>query len=110
MMKRQWACPDLGAKKPAGLYNPIPGTTSDFDECPAYYLRTGGDRPAVHLIDGITHPAHAVSEWAFEVESGARMIESLSAKGREAVHLYVAEKAARDRNDDELRKRKGARA
>jgi hypothetical protein len=98
-MREQWACPDLGLKKPDGLYNPIPGCVSyEFDECPAYYLRTvDEERPAIHLIDGVTHAAHPVSEWAFEVESGARLVDSLSPKGRDAVHLYVSEKAARDR-------------
>jgi hypothetical protein len=106
-MREQWACPDLGLRKPDGLHNPVPGTAFEFDECPAYYLRTvDQERPAVHLIDGITHPAHLVGEWAFEVESGARMIDSLSPKGREAVHIHVGEKAARDRYADELKRRK----
>lgn len=106
-MREQWACPDLGVKKPAGLWNMIPGSPAEFDECPAYYLRTVDmELPAVHLIDGITHPAHMVSEWAFEVESGARAVDTLSSKGRDAVHLYVGEKNARDRYADELKRRK----
>jgi len=108
MMREQWACPDLGIKKPDGLYNLIPGSAQEFDDCPAYYLRTGEqDRPAAHLIDGVTHPAHLVGEWAFEVESGARRIDSLSLKARDAVHLYVNEKAARDRYADSLKRKKG---
>lgn len=106
MMRQQWACPDLGLKKPLGLYNMVPGSSAEFDDCPAYYLRVGNDRPADHLIDGITHPAHMVSEWAFEVESGSRLIDSLSSKGRDAVHLHVTEKASRDRYARELEKRK----
>ncbi len=107
MMRTQWACPDLGIKKPDGLYNLIPGcTSSEFDDCPAYYLRVGNERPAEHLIDGITHPAHMVSEWAFEVESGARLVDTLSPKGREAVHLFVSEKSARERYARDMEKRK----
>jgi len=105
-MREQWACPDIGATKPDGLYNMVPGCVStEFDQCPAYYLRTADQElPAEHLLDGVTHPAHMVSEWAFEVESGARSIDTLSSKGRDAVHLYVGEKAARDRYADKMRK------
>ena len=106
MMREQWACPDLGIKKPPGLWNLIPGTDQEFDDCPAYYLRVGNERPAEHLIDGVTHPAHLVGEYAFEVESGARRIDTLSLKARDAVHLHVNEKVKRDRYADELRRSK----
>ena len=86
------------------MYLPIPGSTYQFDECPAYYLRTVGMRlPADHLIDGTTHPARLISEYAFEVESGARNVDTLSPKVRELVHLYLNEK--RQREDYAMEKR-----
>jgi hypothetical protein len=107
-MHEQWACPDLGKKRPEGFYNLIPGSPTDFDDCPAYYLRQAAmDMPAEHLIDGITHPANLVGQWAFEIESGARQIESLSSKAIDAVHLWFTEKRARDVFEGELRKKKG---
>lgn len=107
MMREQWACPDLGVKKPEGFYNPIPGSSDGFDDCPAYYLRQApSGRPAVHLIDDVTHPAELVGQWAFEVESGARQVDSLSLKALEGIHLHFREKRSRDQNDDEVRKRK----
>lgn len=107
-MRDQWACPDRGLKKPDGLYNPIPGSAEAFDDCPAFYLRTGGgDLPAPHLIDGHSHPARRVSQWAFEVESGSRNVESLSPKAIELVHLWLTEKRARD--DFASKKRKANR-
>ncbi len=107
-MREQWACPDLGRKKPDGLYNPIPGSLEEFDDCPAYYLRTTGmGLPAVHLIDGVTHPGSIVSQWAFEIEAGARLVDSLSPKAMELVHIHLSEKRARD--DYASEKRKAAR-
>jgi len=107
MMREQWACPDLGKKKPEGLFNPIPGSPTDFDDCPAYYLRQAAlEMPAEHLIDGVTHPAELVGQWAFEIESGARQIESLSSKALDAVHLWFREKRSREILEDELRKKK----
>ncbi len=93
----------------------IPGSLHDFPECPAAFLRTasdvqelrerrGGDVFAEHLIDGVEHPAQMVSEWAFEVESGARSSDTLSPKAKSLVHLYLSEKASRDRFQAEERK------
>lgn len=96
-MRQQWACPDLGAKRPDGAWNPIPGSQELFDDCPAFYLRTGaGDLDAPHLIEGVTHPARLVSQWAFELESGSRNVETLSPKAIELVHLWLKEKRSRD--------------
>ena len=107
MMREQWACPDLGAKKPEGYFNPIPGSPEAFDDCPAYYLRTAAaGLPAIHLIEDVTHPAELVGNWAFEVESGSRQIDSLSPKAIDGVHLWFREKRAREKLEDELRKRK----
>jgi hypothetical protein len=107
-MRSQWACPDLGAKKPDGLYNPIPGSSEQFDDCPAFYLRTAGNgMNAPHLIDGHTHPAQLVGQWAFEVESGSRNVESLSPKAIELVHMHLRERRSRD--DYAAEKRKAAR-
>lgn len=106
-MRDQWACPDRSARKPDGFHNPIPGSAEAFDDCPAYYLRQASwGMPAEHLIDGVTHPASLVSEWAFEIEAGARLVDTLPAKGAEAVHLYLHEKRGRDALADELRKKK----
>lgn len=106
-MRAHWACPDLGAKRPEGLYNPIPGSREQFDDCPAYYLRTGANgMSAPHLIDGSTHAAALVSQWAFEVEAGARNVETLSPKGTEGVHLWLREKRGRDDYATEKRRAK----
>lgn len=79
------------------MHNPVPGSSYMFDDCPAYYLRTARhDLPAEHLIDGHTHPAHIVSEYAFEIETGSRSVETLSPKVRELVHLHLHEARARD--------------
>ncbi len=106
-MRKQWACPDLGEKKPPGMFLPIPGSLHEgFDDCPAYYLRVPGmDLPAAHLIDGALHPAQDVSQWAFEIETGSRNIETLSPRARELVHLYIREKVSRDEYAREKRKR-----
>jgi hypothetical protein len=86
---------------------PIVGSSAVFDDCPAYYLREGYmDLPAVHLMEDGTHPASLVGEWAMEVESGARSIETLSPKGRELVHLYLRERNSRDKHRDEMRREK----
>jgi hypothetical protein len=53
--------------------------------------------PAEHLMPDGTHLASLVGEWAMEIESGARSIDSLSPKARTAVHLYLRERNARDR-------------
>lgn len=109
MMREQWACPDLGVTKPDGMHLPIPGSPTAFDECPAYFLRTAGsDKPARHLIDETAHPGALVSAWAFEVEVGARLVDSLPPKGIEGVHLWFGEKRARDDYASELRKSKRA--
>lgn len=106
-MREQWACPDVGVKKPDGYHNPIRGSTEAFDDCPAYYLRTASTGlSAEHLIDGVTHPAELVGQWAFEVETGSRQVDSLSPKAIEGVHVYFREKRAREQFEDELRKRK----
>jgi hypothetical protein len=106
-MREQWACPDVGVTKPDGYYNPIPGSREAFDDCPAYYLRTASSGlPAEHLIDGVTHPAELVGQWAFEVESGARQVDSLSPKAIEGVHLWFREKRGREQLEDELRRKK----
>ncbi len=92
------------------MFNPVPGSSFDFDDCPAYYLRTGGgELPAEHLMEDGSHPASLVSEWAFEVESGARNIDTLSAKGREGVHLYLSEKRSRDDFAAEKRRKEAKR-
>ncbi len=84
---------------------PIVGSTYEFDDCPAYYLRTAGmGLPAVHLLDDRAHPAMLVSEWAFEVESGSRSIETLSPKARELVHLHLKERGSRERKESEMRR------
>jgi hypothetical protein len=90
---------------------PIPGSSGyEFNDCPAYYLRTAGmGLPADHLVDGVIHPAQPVSEWAFEVESGARNVDTLSAKAASLVHLYIAEKRARDEYEREMKRGKHAR-
>lgn len=96
-MRERWACPDLKVTRAPGFFNPVPGSEFQFDDCPAAYLRTAGmGLPAEHLIDGMTHPSQLVSEYAFEVESGSRSIETLSPKAREGVHLHLAEKRSRD--------------
>ncbi len=103
-MWEQWGCPDIDARKPEGVFLPVPGSRFEFDTCPAFYLRTAsGGRKAPHLIDGHTHPAQLVSEWAFEVESGSRSIETLSPKARELVHLYLTEKSAKSLYEIKLR-------
>ena len=84
-----------------------PGSPEAFDDCPAYYLRTAAaGLPAIHLIEDVTHPAELVGNWAFEVESGSRQIDSLSPKAIDGVHLWFREKRAREKLEDELRKRK----
>lgn len=84
---------------------PIPGSKYEFDDCPAYYLRTAPmGLPADHLLDGYTHPANLISEYAFEVESGARNVDTLSPKVRELVHLWLVEKRRRDDHDREMKK------
>jgi hypothetical protein len=106
-MRERWACPDLGVKRQEGMFLPVVGSSFSFDECPAYYLRTASmGLPAEHLIDGNTHPAQLVGEVAFEVESGARMVDTLSPKMRDLVHLYLSEKASRERHLSEMRREK----
>ncbi len=84
---------------------PIVGSTASFEDCPAYYLRERRmDLPAEHLLEDGTHVASFVSEWAFEVESGTRMIDTLTTKGRAAIHLYLNEKSQRERKVSELRR------
>ncbi len=76
----------------------------EFRECPAYFLRTvRSDLPAEHLIDDGTHPATLIGEWAFEVESGSRNVDTLSPKARDLVHLYLGERGARERKLSEMR-------
>lgn len=83
----------------------IPGSTYDFDDCPAYYLRViGMDMPAIHLINDVTHPAHLVSEWATEVENGARNVDTLTPKAREGVHLWLTEMAQRREHENKRRR------
>ncbi len=84
---------------------PIVGTSYEFDDCPAYYLRTAGmGLPASHLLEDMGHPAMMVGEWAFEVETGSRNIETLSPKARELVHLHLRERDSRERKLSEMRK------
>ena len=88
----------------------VPGSSFEFYDCPAYYLRVASnDLPAEHLIDGFTHPAHIVEEFAFEIESGARNVESLSPKAIELVHLFFGERRARDIKVRELQKEQNER-
>jgi hypothetical protein len=104
-LRERWACPDLGVTREPGTYNPIPGSSYEFDDCPAYYLRTASmGMPAEHLIDGNTHPATLVSEWAFELESGSRSVDSLSPKARDLVHLHLNERAAKMSHEAKLRR------
>lgn len=107
-MRERWACPDLGASKEPGRFNPVPGAKFDeFDDCPAYYLRTASMRlPADHLIDGMTHPATLIQEYAFEIENGARSVETVSPKVRDLVHLHLAERRSRDNFESEKRAEK----
>ncbi len=109
-MRERWACPDLGIEKDEGMFQPVPGTDEEFPDCPAYYLRTARmGLPAVHLIDGVTHPDQLVSTWAFEVENGSRQSDTLSAKAIELVHLRIRESRKRDKFADEKRKAKNGR-
>lgn len=104
-MRPRWACPDLGVKRPEGQHLPIVGSSAAFDDCPAYYLRTASmGLPAEHLIDGLTHPANIVSEFAFELESGARSADSLSTKVLELVHLHISERSQRESHLSEMRR------
>lgn len=107
-MRERWACPDLGASKRPGMFNPVPGARFDgFSECPAYYLRVASmGLPAEHLIDGMTHPATLIQEFAFEVENGARNIETMSPKVRELLHLHLNERRSRDAFEAEKRAEK----
>lgn len=83
---------------------PVPGSKFEFDDCPAYYLRTAGmGLKAEHLIDGHTHPAQLIAEFAMEIESGARNVETISPKARELVHLHFREKRQREEHDSEKR-------
>ncbi len=108
-MRERWACPDLGIKKAEGMFQPIPGSKYEFDDCPAYYLRTANMKmPAEHLIDGHTHPAILVSELAFEIESGSRNVDTLSPKTRELVHLHLRESRDRDKFAEEKRRKERA--
>jgi hypothetical protein len=95
---------------------PIDGSSIEFPECPAAYLRTAQEvtilrlrtgKPvfAKHLIDGHVHPSTLASEAAFELEAGARNGDSLSPKLLEAAHLWLREKnAARDYEAEKRRK------
>ncbi len=84
---------------------PIVGSSTAFEDCPAYYLRERHmNLPAEHLLENGSHVASFVSEWAFEVESGTRMIDTLTTKGRSAVHLYMNEKSQRERRLSEMRR------
>ncbi len=106
-MRERWACPDLGIVKPEGMFQPVPGSEFEFNDCPAYYLRTSAMRlPAEHLIDGVTHPATIISELAFEIESGARNVDTVSPKARELVHIHLRESRLRDRYAEEIRRKK----
>jgi hypothetical protein len=106
-MRPRWNCPDLPRDQWLRPSCPVPGSTAAFDDCPAYYLREAHmGLPAAHLLETGTHVAAFVSEWAFEVEAGARSVDTLTAKGREAVHLYINQKAQRQRYQDELRREK----
>jgi len=117
-MRQSFSCPDLGLEREPGAFLPIhPLVLVEFPECPAAYLRRQGDvvmlrtrhrvEPfAPHLIGGIHHPGDRVSEVAFEVEAGARNIDTVTPKMREGVHLWFREKAIRDTYDAEARKAK----
>ena len=106
-MRPRWACPDLGAKRPVGLFLPVVGSTESFNDCPAYYLRSSqSELPAEHLIDGHAHPSTIVSEYVFEIESGSRSIETVSTKVRQLVHLWINEKRSRDAKATEMRREK----
>lgn len=113
--RRRWACPDTEPEKEPGKHLVVPGSKHLFPECPAAYLRTASDveelrarrgiEPfAPHLVGGSVHPAEIVAEDAWELESGSRMASSLPPKRRALAHLYLSEKAARERYAMELRK------
>jgi hypothetical protein len=86
------------------------GTGQLFDVCPASFLRVAGmDLPAPHLLSDGTHVAALISEWAREVESGSRNVDTLSTKGREGVHLWLREKSKREDSDFEIRRLKRGR-
>ena len=108
-MREQWSCPDLN---PPEREYPlvIAGSDEEFPDCPAYYLRTADmGLPAEHLIEGTTHPARLVSEWAMEIESGARMVDTLAPKARELVHLYLRQKRQREDHEREQRAKERGR-
>ncbi len=109
MATEHWSCPDTNPRpREYGLL--VPGTDEEFPDCPGYYLRTADmGLPADHLIEGATHPAQIISEWAMEVESGARRVSSMSAKGRDGVHLWLREKAKQREYDREQREKNRAR-
>lgn len=108
MAEQHWSCPDTNpAPREYGLT--VPGTDEEFPDCPGYYLRTVDmGLPAEHLIEGSLHPAQLVSEWAMEVESGARMVDTLSPKARDLVHVWLREKDKRQNWESDERKKKRA--
>ncbi len=100
----RWGCPDLPVSARVDLPRVIPGSSYEFDDCPAYYLRTADmDLPADHLLNGVTHPAELVRDWAFEIQNGARNADTLSPKARDAVHVWFSEESQRREREDELR-------
>jgi len=112
--RARWACPDLGLAKEPGKFLGIPGSKSEFAECPAAYLRTasdvvelrirrGGEPFAEHLVDGATHLVSIISEVVSDLKNGARTYDSLSAKTRDLVTIYVSEENDRDAHDAEMR-------
>lgn len=114
-MREQWNCPDLGQSTKARALS-VPGSGYTMDVCPASFLRTAADveelrvrrgiEPfAEHLIGGAVHPDSIIQVYAFEVETGSRTVDSLSNKSQELVKIRIGEKAARDRYEDELRKK-----
>jgi hypothetical protein len=109
-MRARWACPDLGEPKPDGFLMPVPGSQHEFPDCPTYYLRTADmGLPAVHLLDDVDHPARLVSQWGVEIRNGARLVDSVSPRARELVHLYLVEQDAAQEHERERRREEASR-
>ncbi len=88
------ACPDAAPARSQGYGMAIPGSSYEFEECPAYYLRTlGMQLPADHLVDG-RHPVSLISADVAELEAGAIRYRDLTPKRAALTQLYQAERDA----------------
>ena len=116
-MRERWACPDLKAEPKAGRFQSVPGSSFQFDDCPAAHLRSrdeviqlrirrGIEPFADHLIEGVTHPSNLVAEIAMELKNGARTFETLTPKVRELVNLHMAAESEREAHDAQMREDK----